>query len=244
MVGADSVFIKGHLCLRIPENPIEFLYQDLSVAGVSGLPNTPGLKKYFGQTLEATLQIPSPQKTLSFNIKAKVLLEKTTLSEHIALHFQLTEADHAALLAQISANGFHPTSYVRKYPRIPSNQLIQTFPLRAQLTSQSEKIPAVQLTTDVVNLSPNGVLISTENQQALTLMPGDRIHLTLEPRGWFPVPIEAEGLICRLTEDLHPQSQNLTRLFGIKFTRMDSANKTAFLDLLKDILQQLKQLKT
>ena len=36
---------------------------------------------------------------------------------------------------------------------------------------------------------------------------------------------------------------NLIRYLGIKFTKVDDLNKSAFLDLLKDILKRMKDLK-
>ena len=116
-----------------------------------------------------------------------------------------------------------------------------TFPLRALVYPEggtSTNTPIALLTSG--NLSPDGILLHTENQAALNVRPGDRLSLMLEPRGWFPMSIKVQGLVCRVSDEMNPQSGNLMRYLGIKFTKVDDVNRTAFLDLLKDILARIK----
>jgi hypothetical protein len=75
---------------------------------------------------------------------------------------------------------------------------------------------------------------------ALMMQPGEKIELMLQPRGWFPTQVKMQAQICRVTDDIHQVSGNLVRSLGVRFGKMDELNKTAFLDLLKDILEQLK----
>ena len=241
-VESQTLFTKGHLRLTLNDHVLEFLYQLISIYGVSGLPANPLTKPFFGQKVFLTLEVPSAKPPLIFKTQAKVLREQTITSEHMSLKFELDANQKAQLLGHISKKGFYPTAYVRKYPRIPSSSVIQTFPLRAIIKplDQTRPIGPKQLIMDVINLSPNGILLSTDSQIALDLAPGQRLGLELEPRGWFPVSVHVEGLICRVTDDLMSETGNLSRQFGIKFTKVDAINRAAFLDLLKDILEQIQ----
>src|SRR5699024_7492307 len=101
-----------------------------------------------------------------------------------------------------------PTEFLRKYPRIPSSRLIQTFPTRSIVMPKpaSPGLPQEPpIVFDVCNLSPTGVLLSTENQLSLMLRAGERLNMVLEPRGWFPTHISFQGMVCRLVDDLNPE---------------------------------------
>ncbi len=181
---------------------------------------------------------------LDFETPATILREFTLFAEYFGLRFHLSGEQRSALEQAILAEGFLPTEHVRKYPRIPVMSAISTFPLRVTaVPAGQQNLFEAPLVFDVKNLSPNGVLLSTESQIALVLAPGQRLNLTLEPRGSFPLQVQVEGLICRVTDDLDPESRNLTRYLGIKFTRVDEVNRAVFLDLLKDILEKLKTIR-
>jgi hypothetical protein len=229
---------------------LEFIHQAVSTFGVTGLPWTPlDPIRHFGKEVTVQARIPSQPTPLAFSCPARVLREKTQYAEYMGLRFNLPADIKNQLDALIKKSGFYPTDYVRKYPRIPSEEHIQTFPLRAMGIPNQDDLSRRKRPTssgdpilfDVGNLSPNGVLISTENQSAIDLIPGDRIDLMLEPRGWFPNKVELEGTICRIGDELVPATGNLRRYFGIKFTRVDQANRQVFLELLKDILERIKK---
>jgi hypothetical protein len=233
------VFVKGHLTFTVDQQDLEFIHQNISVFGVAGLPwGGLNARDHFGRAITATIRIAGTEP-LSFWTKAHIMREYTSVGEHMGLKFQLEATVKAKLAALIEKTGFYPTEYLRKYPRIPANNQIQTFPLRALAVTEGESDKA-PLILDVGNLSPNGVLLHTENQQALAIQPGTRLNLMLEPRGWFPMPIRVQGLVCRIVDELNPQSGNLIRYLGIKFAKVDDVNRTAFLDLLKDILGRIK----
>ncbi|MBI4924638.1 MAG: PilZ domain-containing protein [Bdellovibrio sp.] len=221
---------------------MEFLFQIISHYGVSGLPSNSITQLYFGKTVFVNLELPA-KVPLYLKTRAKVLREKTLYTEHMALKFLMEDDQKEQLSQHIKEHGFYPTEYVRKYPRIPATSDIQTFPLK---TIVKPIIPMVEfgksqhLVMDVINLSPNGSLLSSESQLALQLNPGQKLNLELEARGWFPVSVYMEGMICRIRDDLNVLNGNLLRHFGIKFTKIDRINKAAFMDLLKDILENIK----
>ena len=244
------VFIRGHLTFTLEGHTLEFIHQAVSAFGVTGLPWSPlDPVTHFGKAVTVQVRVPAQPQPLAFSCQARILREKTQYSEYMGLRFELPADIRAKLQELIQKHGFYPTEYVRKYPRIPSDEHIQTFPLRAMgIPNQDDVLrhkrpPSAgdPLLFDVGNLSPNGVLLSTENQTAIDLAPGDRIDLMLEPRGWFPQKVEMEGVICRVNDELMPQNENLRRYFGIKFTRVDAENREIFLNLLKDILERIKK---
>ncbi len=237
----NPLFTKGHLRITLEKEVLEFLYQMVSVYGVSSLPSNSITQPYFGKTVFVNVEIPAALP-LHFKTRAKVLREKTINTENMSLKFELNEEQRTLLSKHIEKHGFYPTEYVRKYPRIPAAMEIQTFPLKALFAPlpPMRELTQSQLVSDVINLSPNGALLATDSELAQQLNPGQRIKLELEARGWFPISVHVEGLICRVRDELNSQSGNVTRHFGVKFIKVDRVNKTAFLDLLKDILDHVK----
>jgi hypothetical protein len=238
-----NVFVKGHLSFTLDGHTLEFVHQNISLFGVTGLPWDPlDSRVHFGKEVQVQLRIPG-EPALQLKAPAFLLRELTLYAEHLGLRFALDPEQKSRLAAEIEKRGFVPTEYVRKYPRIPANWRVATFPLRVQVDPAPRDLgqELFPITLDVANLSPNGVLLTTENQMALSLAPNQRLNLVLEPRGWFPTSVKVEGLICRITDDLNPANGNLVRYVGIKFARVDDANKAAFLEMLKDILSQIKR---
>jgi hypothetical protein len=244
------VFIRGHLTFSLEGHTLEFIHQAVSTFGVTGLPWAPlDPIQHFGKEVTTQVRIPAQPQPLSFSCPARILREKTQYAEYMGLRFKLPADVRSQLESLIKKGGFYPTEYVRKYPRIPSDEQIQTFPLKAMgipnqddlARSRRPSLSGDPILFDVGNLSPNGVLISTENQSAIDLLPGDRIDLMLEPRGWFPHKVEMEGTICRIGDEMVPATGNLRRYLGIKFSRIDHQNRQVFLDLLKDILERIKK---
>jgi len=237
------VFARGHLSFMLDGHTIEFVQQGISVFGVTGLSWAPlDSKKHFGCSTIVTIRITDAAKPFAISTSAFLTREQTLYSEQMGLRFNLSDEQKKLLGDHIKKNGYYPTEYVRKYPRIPSADTIQTFPLRVVGTlpanlREAESIPVV---FDVANLSPNGILLKTENQMALDIAPGQKLNLSLDPRGWFPVAVQIQGTVCRINDDLNLGNGNRIRYLGIKFTKVDEANRQAFLDLLKDILIRLK----
>lgn len=246
-----NVFVRGHVAFTVDGEQLEFIHQNISVHGVPGLPwGKLSPRLHHGKVVSIQLRILTNSTGADTGliqqlIQGTITREKSLQSEHMGLRFILTETQATTLGQLIRSHGYVPTDYVRKYPRIPANSKIQTFPLRALVLpalGSGHPLGDTPMVFDLGDLSPNGLLLYTENSVAATLKPGDRIDITLEPRGWFPTSVQLEGLICRVTEEIDPSSKNVTRLFGIKVSRVDDPNKILFLDLLKGILEKLKGL--
>jgi len=243
----NPIYIKGHLSFTFENQNIEFIHQSLSVYGVAGLPwNQLDPNKHFGQRVHVSVKIPGAEP-LSFQAPARITREYSLSQRKMGLAFDLSQQQREQLGAMIKKAGFFPTDHIRKYPRIPSTEMIRTFPLRSiviptRRAATGETVTLAQpMVFDVENLSPNGLLLKTENSAAGELMPGDRLSITLEPRGWFPTPIVAEGALCRILDEIHPRTGNTVRRIGIKITQINELNRQAFLDLMRDILSSLKK---
>lgn len=232
-----SVFVKGNLVLRIDQLELNYLQKNISVFGVTGLPWTPlNPGEHFGRTAYVDIKIETPEK-IQMRTPAQILMESTIHAKNLALKFYLSSDQKDKLETFVEKHGYYPTEYIRKYPRIPSNHMIQTYPLRALVSFEKRKEVII---FDVENLSPNGILISTENQIAMNIRPGDRIDMKLDPRGWFPFQIHLQGLVCRIVDDIQLESGNVNRRLGIKFMQIQEVDRKAFITLLRDILEQIK----
>jgi hypothetical protein len=231
------VFIKGQLAVRFQDHNLEFQRKNISIFGVTGLPWGPlNALQHFGKPAEVSVKVASDDG-YTFKSSALIMREYTLYSEHMGIRLLLEQQDRDELAKRISRHGFFPTDYIRKYPRIPSDPRIQTFPLHVMGTLESSEQPIV---FGVKDLSPNGLLVSTENQAALKMTAGERLNIVIDPRGWFPAQIRCQAMVCRITDDLDAKTGNLTRYVGLRFSKIDDFNKASFLDLMKDILARLK----
>jgi hypothetical protein len=241
----SPVFVKGSLRITLDRQKFEFVGQNISQFGVTGLPwGELSATEHFSAKVGVEVEMSAADQTMTFSCRGHIIREYTATTEAMGVRFVLDAELSKKVGDFVRKNGYSPSEFLRKYPRIPSNSIIQTFPTHALVAATSEA--AVTLTHDqsivmeVINLSPNGALLATENQMALMMQPGERIIITLQPRGWFPTQIKIQSLICRVTDDVKPNG-NLERQMGVKFMKMDELNRTAFLDLLKDILEQIKK---
>lgn len=240
------VFIKANIEMTVDDVQLQFRNKNVSLFGVGSLPWPPlSPKKHFGKVVTAhirTLTNPAQKVT----VEAIILREYTANGDRMGLRFNLDADSKKQLLAVIKDFGFFPTSHFRKYPRVPAAYDIGTFPLRVLIrphdySDRPEDTPPV--ICDLKNLSIGGVLISTDNPFALSLEPMDLMAIYFEPRGDFSMEVELQGVICRVIDQLDPSSRNLTRSFGVKFTKVNEENQMAYLELLKDILTRLKDKK-
>ncbi len=236
------VFVRGDLYVTEGNTQLEFIDQQVSAYGVTGLPWGP-LKEeqYFGRKVRVKCRLRSSEsgaQAWEFETDALISKEATLFSKLMGLKFMMEPKLKEALTRFVNQHGRFPTDYIRRYPRIPAAADISTFPLKAivQTPEGSET-----MVFEVRNLSPNGALISTENPIAQRILAGERVGLLLDARGWFPWNIEADCLVCRVTDEIAPESGNMTRLLGLRFMKMEQTHREAFTALLRDILQQIQE---
>lgn len=238
----SRVFIKANLFFKVDPFALEFANRAISTYGVHGLPWAPlSPDQHFGRKVMVEIRIEVPM-SLTIQTEATILYEQSTHGELMGLRFHLDEESRTLLSELIAEHGHYPTQYIRKYPRIPLSESVRTFPLRVigTLIPDEAQLDPPPIIFDVRDLSPTGILLTTENPFALSLRPGSRLDLTLEPRGDFLIRVRVQGTICRAMDEKDIKSGNLIRFFGIRFTRLDAENRAAFSELLKDILIQIK----
>jgi hypothetical protein len=239
----QPVFVTGNISFELEGRRLEFLQQNISQTGVNGLPwGDLKATEHFGARVRCEVELAGIEGT-AFSTDAHIVREYTLTTETMGVKFDLPAAQQKSVNELIRKHGHPSTEIVRKYPRIPLNKTIQTYPTHAVVAaigSTTLVLNEQYLVFDVMNLSPNGALLSTENQLALMMQAGEKIDVTLQPRGWFPTQVKTQAQIVHVSDDIDQRSGNLVRAIGVRFGKMDELNKTAFLDLLKDILEQLK----
>lgn len=242
------IMINGNISFEIAGKKMFFSDRNISIHGAYNLHwEYPPSAQCLGKNVYTTIEIRSPEM-LVIQTPATIMREKTLNKELMGLRFELASDDKSKLTRLIEKSGFRPTEYIRKYPRIPASVENRSFPLRAIATliypneEDHDLSHALSIVVDVVNLSPGGILFKTENSHAFAIQTGEHFQMMLEPRGsQFHDQVHLQGQICRIIDELDPRSKNMTRYFGVKFTWTDELNRTAFLDLLKEILNNINK---
>lgn len=240
----QPLLVKGNIQINLEDGPVSFLHQSISIYGANGLPwGRLSSERLIGKDVEVVLKAPASDP-VELRATARINREHSSAGEQMALKFALNPEQQDVLRKIIRNHGFYPTEYIRKYPRIPVDSSIGTFPLHLLGFPSSSQRNRIDQTDEIIfevrNLSPNGVLLATENPFASSIVPSERLKLIFDPRGNFPVRIVVEGMVCRVIEEISSKSKNVVRLFGIKFLSVEGEDRGAFLDLLKDILAKMK----
>lgn len=238
------VLVRAHATFHVDHFALEFKNRNVSLHGLYGLPWPPlSPKAHFGRTVQAQLVLQTPEP-VAVQIPAVISRERTFRSDWMGLTFLDSESEaqaRAALRRAIEHHGFYPQHYTRKTPRIPASERIQTFPLKALGVLQDDRPSrsSAPIVFDVRNISLGGVLLSTENPNALPLQLDQVLSLYLEPRGSFTHQIQLKVQICRTIEELRPGSGNPVRYLGMRFVQLDAVNKAAYLELVRDVVQRI-----
>lgn len=236
MQNLQPIFIRSNLTFKVADREFNFLNHGVSVFGISGLrwphSDPTGL---VGQPTRVLVDVLARER-FKFSAEALLTAEVTTDAFYLGAKFYLPEADRKRLARTISEEGFYPTNYIRKYPRIPAWTNISAMPVRTIVQTDSDEL----VVFDVANMSPNGILLHSENAKAAEYMPGSRIRAQVEPRGEPYKPFSFDGQVCRIMLDKNPQSGNVARYLGIRMTRIDEDEKQNFLEILQSVLNKLK----
>lgn len=235
---SSTRFIRADLSFEIDGEKVELKGRPVSAYGATALPwGKLNPQDHFGMPLLCNVKVLA-KKPFKFQTRAHLIREVTPSQKLMGVRFHLAPHQRAALDKCLSNEGSVSSEFNRKFPRIPASADLETFPLRAML------LKPIPLILDVLDLSPNGIMVSTENMISRKLEPRSKVILSMEPRGWFPSPVRVEGQVMRITDDLYPGIGNLIRFVGIRFTRFDTANHQAFIDLMKTIVIRLQKNET
>jgi hypothetical protein len=236
----QPVFLKAHIAFTVDKHMLNFKERNITPYGAHSLAWTPlSPKKHFGRRAIANLRILT-SNPINLQVPARITREHSFYGEQMGLKFDLSQDDRKILTDLVDQEGYHPSEYARKYPRIPASAEISSFPLRALVHPQNPGNQTIPLIFDVSNISIGGVLIRSENPFVVSIQLGQSLQLYLEPRGDLPLQVILEGQVCRILEDLNPENGNLIRMFGVKFTQISQENRHSFMELLRDILERIQ----
>ncbi|MBI2606368.1 MAG: PilZ domain-containing protein [Deltaproteobacteria bacterium] len=236
-------FVHSNVRLTIADREYAFLNQPLSIYGIAGI-RWPHFDptSHAGEFLKLNAQVLCKQP-YTLDLGGHITVEeafseqtkKTTY--YLGVHIEMRAEDRERLSKTIAAEGFVPESYTRKFPRIPASSDIPDMPLRALARAPT----GVAISFEIMNLSPSGILLCSDNPNAAAFAPGAGIHVEVEPRRLSLDPFKFDGLICRRTTDrLSGKAGTLRRLFGIRFTNISKEHKQVFLDTLRTVLLRLQ----
>ena len=236
------LYVRGGIRFHLDGHALSYPKKDISLYGVAGLPWHPlKPKDHFGNPVLCRIALTSDPDN-EITTRAHITREQTDTAQFMGLHF-LWEADQQATMEEaIRREGYLPTANKRKFPRIPFLESIQAFPLKATiyLKTAATRAEAHPIQFSIGNISPEGVMLSTENPDALELKPGSRVTIVFEPRGWFPHMIQVQAQVQRVLDDIQPTSGSLIRSLGLHFTKFEESHQAAFKELLKEILIKLQ----
>jgi hypothetical protein len=232
------MFIKSNFlfALKGGDREYSFLNQGVSIYGISGLRWTAfDPADHVGDEVTATMDVLAREK-FRFSTLARLTAETTADSSYLGMKFYLSDFEKTRLAAAIQKEGYYPTDYVRKYPRIPARGVIASMPLRAIVNSDANDLVAF----DIANMSPSGVLFCTENPKAALFPPGMRLRVQIDPRGERFSAFKFEGLVCRVSMEKNPETKNISRYLGIRFLRIPDNERQHFLEILRAVLDNIQ----
>lgn len=230
------MFVKGNISFHIDSHFINFESQKISSFGVTGLPWQPlDPETHYGKSVFVNVEIRTPVP-LNFVVAAQIIREYTPAKNTMGLMFHFEEQQLAAFTEFAKKHGEPPITYTRKFPRIPSNYLIQVYPLQV-----STPVGGHATHFDCEDISPDGLMIFTENKAAFSLKVQQKIELKIDPGHFFPHQLNLEASVRRISDDFNPASGAPVRHMGLQFVTPPENEKKKLNELLKDILLQLKE---
>lgn len=230
------IFIRANFTFELIDRDYNFLNHAVSVFGISGL-RWPHFDPtgFVGQQVKVTVDVLAQQR-FRFTTDALITAELTTDAVYLGARFYPGDGDKRRLAEAISREGFYPTNYLRKFPRIPAWPTISNVPLRTVVKAEFDEL----VVFDIANISPNGILLLSENPKAAEYYAGSRLHAQVEPRGEPFKPFTFDGQVCRVLMDKNPSSGNINRYLGIRMLRIPDDEKTNFLEILQAVLHKMK----
>ncbi|MEW6056183.1 MAG: PilZ domain-containing protein [Bdellovibrionota bacterium] len=230
------IFIRSNFTFNALNRDFSYLNHGVSRYGISALH-----WEYFdptdhvGENTSVTVDVLSSDR-FSFTTPAQFTAEITQEAVYLGMRFKLNEAENTRLTEAILREGYCPTNYLRKYPRIPAWSTVPSMPLRTIVDTSDGLI-----VFDIANISPNGILLYTENPKASFFYPTKQIIGQIEPRGDSFDSFDFEGVVCRVMLEKNPETNNTIRYLGIRFLNIPGHNQEKFLEILRSILDKIQK---
>jgi hypothetical protein len=231
---------------------IRVVHQKRAVSsyGSHGMPWHPlRPKDHFAQKVRVAMTIPAAENQ-SFQTDALILREQTVNAQYLGLRFLWSKTHDPEQLSAfkklLEAHGHLPPQVLRKFPRIPFLASIDDFPVRAIVFGPQGTLLANQpsFSLEISNISPNGLMVRTQNPHAPTLRPGQKIDLVIEPRHDRAPYVEAPATVRRVLEDQDIETGEIIRYYGLQIDGLIGKNEKNFKLLLRQILTELSSAET
>ena len=190
-----------------------------------------------GKACRASVSLSS-STPFEFSCDATMTCEEVTGRTDLGIAFNITQADGMKLGEIITKEGVLP-EYARKFPRIIFLENVGVMPSRAIL-KQSIGSENTEVVGDIVDMSPTGIQISTEDMRCAVTIPGEVWDVILQPRGGFASPVVFRGEVKRIIHSVDPKSYNAKRYFSMAITQITNEHKTMFTDLLRQVVTRIK----
>ncbi|MBI3556310.1 MAG: PilZ domain-containing protein [Deltaproteobacteria bacterium] len=231
------MFVPANIEFTLNGKAYAFAKEGVSLFGTAGL-ITPDFSPIdlVGEVVAVTINVLT-FPPLRISTPAQLTAQLTTEKEYIGLKFRLSDSDRERMNEAIRREGFYPTSYIRKYPRIPARESIPYVPIRAVVLTPGEEVTVF----DVANISPNGILLYSENFKSNLFPPGSDILIQVEPRGQMFEAFDVEGIVRRVVMDKNNKSGLITRYLGVRFTRILDEGEENFRAILHAVLTAIQE---
>jgi hypothetical protein len=229
------MFVRGDLSFQLDSSTFQFENQKISSSGVYGLSwKELDPIRHYGRSIFVNVTINQPVP-LNFIVPAQIIREFTRAASTLGLLFHFEEQPLKEFTEFAKQHGEPPIAYTRKFPRIPAIHLIQTYPLKVHVPIQDESV-----TFEVENISPEGIMIFTENPLAFKMVIEEGQPFMIDPGSYFPTKISIKGSIRRILDDFNLGTGAPVRHLGIQLIDLAEADRKNLMALLKDILLQIK----
>ncbi len=230
------MFVPANIEFTLKGKAYAFAKEGVSLFGTAGLiaPDFSPID-LVGDIVTVTINVLT-FPPLRISTPAQLTAQLTTEKEYIGLKFRLNDFDRERMSEVIRREGFYPVSYIRKYPRIPARESIPYIPIRAVVLTPGEGVTVF----DVANISPNGILLYSENFKSNFFPPGAEILMQVEPRGQMFEPFDVEGIVRRVVMDKNNKSGNVTRFLGVRFSRILDEGEENFRAILFAVLTAIR----
>jgi len=193
---------------------------------------------FVGQRVTVQVEVLSPSEPFKFACEGFLTCEQTETATQLGLTFLLRTQQRTTLEAIISREGTYP-DYVRKFPRINFMPTMKVMPSRSvlRMTLAGEE---AMVASDIENMSPAGIMVHTEDSRCAFLIPGETVHVQLQPRGEYHDVINLTCAVRRIIRTVSHESEVLGFKLGMGISAMTHANKKLFTELLREIVTRLK----
>jgi hypothetical protein len=237
------IFIKGSLDFVIDGIKWEFSPRNISIHGASGLPwSTIPAARNFGRVVSVNLHFQVPKLT-TLRIQASVTREKSAQGHQFGLKFIHDPISRSTLSDLLLVYGFYPSGFIRKYPRIPMSGYDVSLPLLVvgTIPARTNQASSPNLNFEAKNLSLGGILVTSSEARSLEFRPGNRMDLRLALRSEPSAQTLVDGMVCRVTDELRADTEQLFQYVALKFIRVYEDSRQGLLKMLKYILEQLER---